>query len=132
MTAAALYLAPALLVGVLSGIGWAIVSFAACLAVLVFYSFRFGSALGVLVTLVMVASVELVVRFATAAAQTCGSSGLASGLEWSGTAVLLLGIGSFGTRRRRILPLLAAIVAAGAWLTLVAHLVPGGSGECFH
>ena len=99
---------------------------------LVLYSFRFGSAFGVLVTLVAVACLELVMRFATAAAETCGSSGLATGLEWSGTAVLLLGIGGFGAQRRRVLPFLAALVAAGGWIALVAHLVPGGAGECFH
>jgi MYXO-CTERM domain-containing protein len=103
-----------------------------CLAALVLYSLRFGSPLGVLLTLVLIACVELGVRFATAAAQTCGTSGTATGLEWSGAAVLLVGIGGFGAHRRRVMPLLAAVVAAGAWVALVAHVVPGGAGECFN
>src|SRR5437763_2717633 len=82
LAAAALYLTPALLLGVLSGIGWAIAAFAACLVLLVLYSLRFGSPLGVLLTVVLVGALELVVRFATAAADTAGASGSASGLEW--------------------------------------------------
>jgi hypothetical protein len=113
------------------GVDWTIAAFAACLAVLVLYSLRFGSALGVLVTLVLVACLELAVRFATAAADTCGSSQSASALQWSGVAVLLVGIGGFGAHRRRILPVLAAVVVAGAWVALVAYLVPGGTGGCF-
>jgi hypothetical protein len=132
VVAAALYLAPALLVGVLAGIGWTIAALVACLAVLVLYSFRFGSLLGVFMALVMVAGVELAVRFATFGADTCGSSRLATVLEWSGTSVLLLVIGSFGAYRRRVLPLLAALLAAGVWVVVIAHLVRGGAGDCFH
>jgi hypothetical protein len=131
LVAATLYLTPALLVGVLAGIGWTIAAFAACLVALMLYSFRFGSALGVLVTLVMVASIELVVRFATFAADTCGSSRLATGLEWSGSAVILVVLGGFGAYRRRVLPVLGAVIVAGVWVAIVAHVVPGGAGGCF-
>ena len=97
---------------------------------LVPYSFRLQSRLGVLVGLVLVGFLEFVVQLATAAAKVCGDSGVADSLEWSGSAVILLALGGFGVYRRRLLPVLVALVAAGFWVAIVAHLVPGGSGEC--
>jgi hypothetical protein len=131
LAAAALYLTPALLLGVIAGLGWAIAAFVACLAVLVLYSRRFGSLLGVLVLLVTIGFVEFVARLGTAVAETCGSSGLASGLEQSGTIVLLLGIGALGAHRRRAFPFVVALIAAGVWVAVIAHVVPGGTGACF-
>jgi hypothetical protein len=93
---------------------------------------RFGSPLGVLVTLLLVAAGELVVRFATAAGNVCGDSRLADTLGWTGAFAILLGVGAWSVRRRRVLPLLGALLAAGAWILLVAHVVPGGAGECFN
>jgi hypothetical protein len=116
---------------VLVGSGWAVAAFVVCLIVLVVYSVRFGSPLGVLLTLVLIAAVELVVRFGTAAADTCGTSRAAGAVEWSGAAVILVGVGAWSAHRRRVAPLLAAIVAAGVWYAIVAHLIPGGAGGCF-
>jgi hypothetical protein len=131
-TAAALYLTPSFLILLLSGEAWAIAPLVVCVAVLVRYSRVFGSRLGLLLTLVLIALVEFLVQVGTAVAQTCGDSRSATILEWSGIAVLLIGIGGFGAHRRRVLPVVAALVVAGAWIALVAHLVPGGSGECFN
>ena len=99
---------------------------------LVPYSFRLRSPLGAFVALVLVGFVEFVVQLGTGAAQVCGSSGLANHLEWSGSAVILVTLGGFGAYSRRVLPVLGAIVAAGVWVAIVAHLVPGGTGDCFH
>jgi hypothetical protein len=129
--AVALYLAPALLVSALSGIAWAIPLLIACVAVLVRYSRVFGSPLGLMLTLVLIGLVEFLVEVGTAVAQTCGSSGSANGLEWSGGSILLVAVGGSGARRRRVLPIIGAIVAAGIWVAVVAHVVPGGSGDCF-
>src|SRR5262249_19664333 len=61
----------------------------------------------------------------------CGDSALAADLERSGAAVLLVGIGGFGAHRRRVAPIVAAIIAAGAWVAIVAPVVPGGAGGRF-
>src|SRR5438067_3149869 len=94
LAAAALYLTPALLLGVLSGIGWAIAAFAA--------------------------------------ADTCGSFGLRVRARMGRRGRPARRIGGLGAHHRRVLPLLAAVVAAGAWVALVAHVVPGGAGPCFN
>lgn len=131
LTAAALYLAPVLLVLSLSGEGWAIAALVPCVAVLVLYSRAFGSPLGLMVTVVLVGLVEFLADFGAAMAQTCGESGTAAAVERSGAGVLLLAVGSFGAHRRRVTPIVGAIVVAGIWVALVAHVVPGGSGGCF-
>ena len=131
LAAAALYLTPDLLILLLSGVGWALAPLVVCVAVLVRYSRVFGSQLGLLLTLVLIGLVEFVVEIGTAVAQTCGDSRSATNVEWAGVTVLLVGIGSFGAHRRRVLPVVAALVIAGLWFVLVAHVVPGGSGGCF-
>lgn len=132
LAAAALYLTPALLVSALSGVGWAFVPLLVCVGVLLRYSRVFGSQLGLLLTLILIGLVEFLVEIGTAVAKTCGNSGSAAGVEWSGAAILLFGIGAFGAHRRRVLPVVGALLVAGAWVVIVAHLVPGGAGECFN
>jgi hypothetical protein len=131
LVAAAFYLAPLFLLGAIEAVGWAIALLVASLIVLALYTTRFGSALGVLLAAVLVLIVELVVRFGTAFGDVCGDSHLASDLERAGTGVILLGIGTWSVRNRRVLPLLAALVLAGAWVFAVARLIPGGAGGCF-
>jgi hypothetical protein len=131
LVAAAFYLAPFFLLGAIEGVAWAIALLVASLVVLAFYTTRFGSALGVLLTAVLVLTLELVVRFGTAFGDVCGDSHLANDLEWAGTGVILLGIGTWSVRKRRVLPLLAALLLAGAWIFAVARLIPGGAGGCF-
>lgn len=122
---------PVLLLGALSGVAWTIAALAACIVVLMPYSFRLRSPLGVLITLVLVGFVEFVVQLGAAATRACGDSGVANDLKWSGSAVILIALGGFGVYRRRLFPVLVALVAAGAWVAIVAHIVPGGTGGCF-
>ena len=103
-----------------------------CVGVLVRYSRAFGSPLGLLLTLVLIGLVEFLAEIGAALTSACGDSALATDLERSGAAVLLLGIGGFGAHRKRVAPIVAAVVAAGAWVAAVAHVVPGGTGPCFN
>jgi hypothetical protein len=131
VVAAAFYLAPFFLLGAIEGVAWTVAALAACVLVLALYTTRFGSALGVLLVAVLVLILELVVRFGTAFGDVCGDSRLANDLEWAGTGVILLGIGTWSVRRRRVSPLLAALLLAGVWIFAVARLIPGGAGGCF-
>jgi hypothetical protein len=131
VVAAALYLAPFLLLGAIDGVAWTVAALVCCVLVLAYYTTKFGSALGVLLTAVLVLILELIVRFGTAFGDVCGDSHLANDLEWAGTGVILLGIGAWSVRGRRLLPLLAALLIAGVWTFAVARLIPGGTGGCF-
>ena len=131
VVAAALYLAPFFLLGAIEGIGWAIALLFVCLVVLALYTTQYGSALGVLIAAVLVLVLELLVRFGTAFGDVCGDSHLANDLEWAGSGAILLGIGTWSVRKRRLLPLLGALLVAGAWIVAVARLTPGGAGGCF-
>jgi MYXO-CTERM domain-containing protein len=115
----------------LSGDGWAVVALIPCVAVLVRYSRVFGSPLGLLLTVVLIGLVEFLADFGAAMAETCGGSGGATAVEQSGAGLLLLALGGFGAHRRRVIPIVGAIVVAALWVAVVAHLVPGGAGGCF-
>lgn len=132
LAAAALYLTPALLVLALSGDGWwAIAPLLACLVVLVRYGQVFGSQLGLLLTLVLIGLVEFLADVGAATAETCGDSSTARIVELSGAGAILVALGSFGAHHRRVTPVVGAIILAGVWVALVAHVIPGGAGGCF-
>lgn len=129
--AAAVYVTPTLLFAAWSRVGWAFAALVPCAVALVLYGRRLHSALGVLAALVVVGFVEFVTWLGVSAAESCGSSMLATVLEWSGAGVLLIGAGTLGVARHRLLPFVAALVLAGVWYAVVAHVIPGGAAECF-
>jgi hypothetical protein len=133
LVAAALYVTPSAAIGaILIGSVSSWILLAGGLAVLIAYASRTSSPLVVLGLLVVVAFVEYAAAFGTAMGQRCGTSTTAKGLEIAGTAALLLGLGAWGIRSRRPYALPVALVVAAAWVILIAHVVPGGSGECFN
>jgi hypothetical protein len=94
-----------------------------------------GWTLGVVVGAVVLGEgVGLVALFAAAAADSCGHSGIASGVKLFGAAVIVVVPGAWALLRRRFAALwvfpVAAAVAAG-WVVAVSHLLPNASGGCF-
>jgi hypothetical protein len=132
--AAALFALPVIAVGVLeSGSeGW-FAALAVDLVVLVMHAWRTSSPLIVLAAVVTVGIAAVALWFIVTFGEACGGATSAAVVKWVGAAAIALGLGSWGVvHGLRILwatPL--ALVCAGGWIVLAAHLVPGGAGSCF-
>jgi len=131
--AAALLALPYVLLQVLAGAGasW-LAALVVALAVLVHHAWRRSSPLVVLGAAVEVALAEVLVFVALVIGETCGSGTASAVVRWAGAAPLALGIGAWGVRGgpRLLWAPALGVVAAGAWILLVAHVVPGGAGAC--
>ena len=133
VTAAALYALPPLALAAVVGGAGRIVALAACLAVLVFAAVRLWSPLVVLGAALIGAVGAVAFAAATALGETCGTSGLAQGVEVAGGLALAVPLGAWGVRRgaQVLWALPAGWLAAAAWYVAWAHVIPGGTGGCF-
>src|SRR5207248_2156676 len=110
---------------------WAWLLLALVTTVLVLYAHRTGAPLRVLAIVVLLGVVEFVAELGSAIGERCGDSRLAADLELAGTIAILLALGSWAIRRRRLWPLPVGIVVAALWTIAIAHVIPGGAGGCF-
>ena len=104
------------------------------MVVLLYAAVRIWSPLVVL-ALVLVAAFSVGLWwFVVAVGDTCGDSHAAAIVEWSGTAVLALGVAAWQLPRGRAIfwALPAGAVLAGIWFVVWAHVIPGGAAGCFH
>jgi hypothetical protein len=134
LVAAALFTLPVIAVGALeSGSGGWFAALAVDVVVLVVHAWHTSSPLVVLAAGVMVGIAAVALFFIVTFGEACGGATPAAFVKWAGAAVIGLGLGSWGVLHGlRILwatPL--ALVCAGGWIVLAAHLVPGGAGSCF-
>lgn len=132
--AAALFALPVLTLGALEdGAGGWFAALAADLLILVVHAWRTSSPLIVLTAALVVGVAAIAFFFIVTLGQSCGGDTAAAFIKWTGAAVIGLGFGAWGVLHGlRILwasPL--ALVCAGGWIVLAAHLVPGGAASCF-
>jgi hypothetical protein len=113
-----------------TGWGWWVL-LAAATTVLVLYGRQTGAPLRVLAIVVVLGFTEFVVAVGSAIGDRCGDSRLATGLETAGTIAIVLALGSWAVRRGQIWWLPLGVVVAGLWIVAIAHVIPGGAGDCF-
>lgn len=135
LVAAALFALPVLVLSALedSGAVW-FAALAADLCILVVHAWRTSSPLIVLAAALVVAVAAVAFYVVVLLGQACGEGTAAAFAEWTGAAVIGLGLGAWGVLNGlRILWVTPfALVCAGGWIVLAANLVPGGAGSCFN
>lgn len=64
---------------------------------------------------------------------TCGGGSAAGYVKWVGAVAVALWLGALGVRGGlKILWLTPlALIAAGLWVVVAAHVIPGGAAGCF-
>jgi hypothetical protein len=134
LVAAALFTLPFLVLGALEdgGARW-IAPVTACAAVLIVHAWRQSSPLVVLGAVVGAGIGAIGFAGAVLLGDTCGGSSAAGFVKWLGALVIALWLGAVGVRGGLkilwVTPL--ALIAAGLWVLLAAHVVPGGAAGCF-
>jgi hypothetical protein len=134
-TAAALYALPWTILATLDSTlsaAW-VAPLVVDLGALLVVAVRRWSPLAVLAASLLSIGGAIVAWFLVAAGETCGDSRTATVVGWVGAVPLALAVGTWGALRgrRALAAIPAGWLVAAAWVLVIAHLVPGGSGGCF-